>query len=180
MFVTAAKAASAETELLKKFEAIIKKIGINPVVDPPENVLIALFKQAGKSKGPIPVRGTLNGAEFVQTLVKYKGAWRLYVNGPMLKASGVTVGNTAKVQVEFDPLPRETPVPPLFAAALKKDRIAKSAFNGLAPSRQKEILRYLGSLKSRAAIDKNLTRLIKNLRGDDGEPAHISFRERKR
>ena len=63
---------------------IISKI--NPVVDLPDDVLSAIFAQAGRSKGPIPVRGRLNGAEFIQTLIKYEGAWRLYLNGPMRKA----------------------------------------------------------------------------------------------
>jgi len=51
---------------------IISKI--NPVVDVSEDVLRTIFEQAGRSKGPIPVRGRLNGAEFIQTLIKYEGA----------------------------------------------------------------------------------------------------------
>jgi hypothetical protein len=57
--------------------AIISKIGINPYVSVPENVLSALFNQADKTNGPIQVRGTINGKRFKQTLVKYQGAWRL-------------------------------------------------------------------------------------------------------
>jgi hypothetical protein len=62
---------------MQKFSATIYKIGINPVVDPPDGVMTAIFAAAGRRKGPIPVRGRLNGAEFVQTLVRYRGAWRL-------------------------------------------------------------------------------------------------------
>ncbi len=102
-----------------KFAATIYKIGINPVVDPPGKVLSALFAQAGKDKGPIPVCGHLNGAEFIQTLVKYRGVWRLYINGEMLKASGLNVGDTANVEIEFDPRPRQTPMPLKFAKALR-------------------------------------------------------------
>ena len=133
---------------MAKFRAAIYKIGINPVVDPPEDVLQALFEQAGKSKGPIPVCGRLNGAEFIQTLVKYQGAWRLYINDPMLKASGLKVGDTAHVEIEYDPRQRNVPMPKKFALALSKNKIAKEAFDSLPPSRQKEILRYLGSLKT--------------------------------
>ncbi|MEI9935362.1 MAG: hypothetical protein WDM71_11065 [Ferruginibacter sp.] len=43
--------------------------------------------QAGKDKGHIPVKGKLDGHAFIQTLVKYSGKWRLYLNGPMRKAS---------------------------------------------------------------------------------------------
>ena len=102
-----------------KFASKIYKIGINPVIDPPDDVLNALFLQAGKSTGPIPVRGRVNGAEFTQTLIKYSGAWRLYINGPMLKSSGLNVGDAAEIEIEFDPRPREVPMPKQLAAALR-------------------------------------------------------------
>ena len=92
-----------------KFTATIYKIGINPVVDPPDNVLNAIFGQARRSKGPIRVCGLINGAGFIQTLIKYQGAWRLYINGEMLKAAGLIVGDTANVELKFDPRPREVP-----------------------------------------------------------------------
>ena len=148
-----------------KFKAEIYKIGINPVIDPPDDVLAVIFEQAGRSKGPIPVRGKLNGAAFIQTLVKYQAAWRLYVNGQMLEDSGLTVGDTARVEVEFDPEPREVPEPEALAAALRKNAKAKAALDKLPPSRRKEIFRYIGSLKSETAIEKNVARVIEQLRG---------------
>jgi uncharacterized protein DUF1905 len=68
---------------MERFTAKILKIGINPYVGLPEDVLNTLFRQADKNKGPIPVRGTLDGKRFKQTLVKYQGAWGLYLNTPM-------------------------------------------------------------------------------------------------
>jgi hypothetical protein len=50
---------------------------MNPYGGVPREVLQALFRQAGKDVGPIPVRGKLNGKRFRQTVVKYHGAWRL-------------------------------------------------------------------------------------------------------
>src|SRR5215204_6244451 len=102
---------------MPRFSKPIYKIGINPVVDPPEAILNTIFAQAGRSKGPIAVRGKLNGAEFIQTLVKFRGAWRLYINGPMLKESGLEVGDIAKVEIEFDPRPRKVSMPAALAAA---------------------------------------------------------------
>ena len=149
-----------------RFSAEIFKIGINPVINPPENVLKALFKQAGKTKGPIPVRGTINGAAFIQTLVKYRGAWRLYINGPMLKTSKSKVGDTADIEIEFDPTPRETPVPEELEKALSKDAAALRAFETLTPSRRKDICRYIGSLSSKKAVEKNIQRVLEQLRDD--------------
>ena len=154
---------------MPRFSKPIDKIGINPVVDPPETILNAIFDQAGRSRGPIPVRGKLNGIDFIQTLVKFRGAWRLYINGPMLKNSGLKVGDTAKVQIEFDPRPRDVPMPAPLVAALRKEKKAKVAFDELPPSRKKEICKYIGSLKSETAIEKNVERIIKILSGESGE-----------
>jgi hypothetical protein len=147
-----------------KFSAEIYKLGINPVVDPAKEILEGIFRQAGRSKGPIPVRGKLNGADFLQTLVKYKGKWRLYVNGEMLKTSGLSVGDIADFEIEFDPVERRAPVPPRFRGALDSDEGAAEAFDKLTPGRQKEILRYLGSLKSEEALARNIERVLSQLR----------------
>ncbi|HUR97760.1 MAG TPA: YdeI/OmpD-associated family protein [Pyrinomonadaceae bacterium] len=151
---------------MPRFSSSIYKIGINPVVDPPDSVMSLIFEQAGKSAGPIPVRGTLNGAGFIQTLVKYRGAWRLYINGPMLKRSGLKVGDTATIEIEFDPNPREVPIQKKLADALSEDAGAKAVFEKLPPSRRKEILKYLSSLKTQAAVDRNVERVMRNLRGE--------------
>ena len=153
---------------MPRFSKPIYKIGINPVVDPPEAILNTVFDQAGRSRGPIPVRGKLNGAGFIQTLVRFRGAWRLYINGPMLKDSGLKVGDTAEVDIEFDPRPRQVPMPEALTAALRKKKKAKVVFDELPPSRKKEICKYIGSLKSDAAIQKNVERILKILSGESG------------
>ena len=148
---------------MPRFSATIYKLGINPVVDPPERVLNAIFKQAGRSNGPIRVRGKLNRALFQQTLVKYSGTWRLYVNGVMLKASGAKVGDTVRLEVEFDQSLPEVGMPPALERAFSRDRVARIAFEKLVPSRQKEILRYIGSLKTDESIRKNIEKIIRQL-----------------
>jgi hypothetical protein len=145
------------------FRSQIYKLGINPVVDPPDKVLAAVFATAGKSKSPIPVRGRINGREFIQTLVKFRGVWRLYINSPMLKSSELEVGDIADIEIEFDPRPREVAMPPELATALQRNAKARTAFGELTPSRQKEILRYIGSLKSPEAITKNVERVFDQL-----------------
>jgi hypothetical protein len=150
---------------MKSFSSKILKIGINPYVLLPAPVLENLFKQSGKTKGPIPVRGTLNGKKYKQTLVKYSGKWRLYLNTPMREAAGIDVGDMAEVKIEFDPAPRITPINPHLARALAKNKTAKAAFKKLAPYRQKEISRYLGSLKSAEALERNIEKVMKHLVG---------------
>src|SRR5687767_292025 len=88
------------------FTATVQIIGINPYVLVPEKVLESIFKAAKKNKGPIPVNGKIDGHPYIQTLVKYSGNWRLYLNGPMRKAAGKDVGDRAKIEIRFDPEPR--------------------------------------------------------------------------
>ena len=151
---------------MKSFSAKISKIGINPYVGVPEDVLDNIFRQARRTRGPIPIRGTVNGESFTQTLVRYQGAWRLYINGIMRAAAGIDVGDDAHIRLEFDPTPRTEPLHPKLAHALDSNKSAKAAFEKLTPSRQKEILRYLNSMKTEASLERNIDRVIKNLLGE--------------
>lgn len=49
---------------------------------------------------------------------------------------------------------------PRFATALRENKQALEAFEALSPSRQKEIVRYISSLKTAAAVDRNVERAI--------------------
>lgn len=143
----------------------IEIIGVNPYVIPTAPVLKSIFKQSGKDKGAIPVKGTINKKPFTQTLVRYKGKWRLYINGVMCKAAKVGVGDTVEIKLGFDAVERITPMPALLEKALKKNKSAQTTFNSLPPSRQKEIKRYINNLKSAEAIKKNVKRAITFLTG---------------
>lgn len=150
---------------MQKFKAIIELIGINPYVLLPDKILTKLFKEAGKDKGPIPVKGTINGKPYKQTLVKFKGAWRLYINTSMLKDSPKRIGELIEVSIGFDPEERTIAPHPKFITALSKHRAAKKVFNSLRPSLQKEILRYLANLKTEDSVDKNILKAIDFLLG---------------
>jgi hypothetical protein len=148
---------------MNSFSTIIRKIGINPYVHLPGEVMQALFGQAGRDRGPIPVRGRINGKPFIQTLVRYKGAWRLYINGEMRRSANVDVGDEVDIRIEFDPVPRVEPIPSKFALALSKNKEAARAFEALTVSRQKEILRYLNSMKAEASLERNVLKILQRL-----------------
>jgi hypothetical protein len=163
---------------MKSFSSKIIKLGINLCVDVPSTVLRALQIQSGKEKGPIPVQGTLNGKPFVQTVVRYQGKPRLYINGPMLKATTLRVGDVAKVKIEYDPVSRSIRMYPLLAKALSKNRKAKAAFDQLSPSRKQEILRYLRSMKTEATLIKNVERVISHLCDEPTDRLHALMRKK--
>lgn len=152
---------------MHQFKAAIDKIGINPFVFVPDNVLKAIFKQGGKDKGHIPICGTINGNAFKQTLVKYSGHWRLYINTTMLKDSPKRIGETVTIAVAFDPTDRVIEAHPKLVKALEEKPAAKEVFDSLPPSRQKEIVRYISQLKTESSVDKNVSRAIAFLLGKD-------------
>ncbi|MBS1647147.1 MAG: YdeI/OmpD-associated family protein [Bacteroidetes bacterium] len=150
---------------MQKFTAAVDIIGINPFVFVPEPILTILFKQAGKEKGHIPIKGTINEKKYIQTLVKYKDAWRLYVNTAMLKNSPKRIGEKIEVTIKFDSADRTLTPHPKFVKALNENKAAKKVFNELSPSRQKEIVRYISFLKSEESITNNITKAIGFLMG---------------
>lgn len=149
------------------FTAVIDKIGINPFVFVPELVLLELITAAGQHKGKIPVSLTIEGLVFTQTLVKYAGEWRLYINGPMLKATEKTVGDTADFTLEFNAEKPEIQIHPLLAKALQQNVEAYSVFQSLSPSLQLEIVRYISHLKQEDSIARNVGKAIQFLLGKE-------------
>lgn len=150
---------------MQKFSAVIQKIGINPCVDVPDKIIQQLLREAKKERGPLPVCGRINRSAFETTIIKYQGAWRLYLNTQMRQDADVDVKDRVAVQVTFDPKPHKVRMPKKFTAALRKNKKAKDAFEKLPPSHQQAILKYMNWLKTdealRRAIDKVIEKELK-------------------
>lgn len=150
---------------MHRFKAEINIIGINPFVFVPDNILKSIFKQAGVEKGPIPIRGTVNDKPYSQTLVKYQGEWRLYINTTMLQNSPKRIGELVQITIGFDPADRTIEPHPKLVEALAKNPEAKAVFDSLTPSLRKEIIRYIAQLKTETSIEKNVNKAIGFLTG---------------
>ncbi len=150
-----------------QFSAKIFIIGINPYVFVPPIILKKIFSDAGKDKGYIPVALVINNKNFIQNLVKYSGKWRLYLNGPMRKVAKKDVGDTITIFITHDSTERITSIHPKLKKALIKNKEAKKVFDGLPPSRKKEIARYINNLKTEKSVDKNITRAVNFLLGNE-------------
>ena len=148
-----------------RFTALIEIIGINPFVYLPAEVLEGVFDQADRGKGKIPVKLKIDGYEFLQTLVKYKFHWRLYINIAMRTATGKDVGDTAIFEIAFDPEDRFVAMHPKFSAALESNEEAKKVFQGLRPTMQLEIARYFSFLKTDLSVDRNVIKAVNFLLG---------------
>ncbi|MEM7375547.1 MAG: YdeI/OmpD-associated family protein [Bacteroidota bacterium] len=149
------------------FHARLEIIVGNPFVFVPLDILDELFQQAQKRKGPIPVRGSINGTPYQQTLLKYSGEWRLYVNMNMLHQSPRRIGEVLAVEIDFDPSDRTIDPHPKLVQALSDNVEARQVFEHLSPSKQKEIVRYISQLKTEKSIERNVTRAINFLLGKE-------------
>lgn len=148
------------------FTAKLEIIGINPFVFIPENILNTIFETSGRSKSPIPVKGTVNGKEFKQNLMKYLGEWRLYINLTMLPNSPKRIGETIEVSVEYDDSDRSISIHPDLDRAIKEDPVALKNFEALIPSRKHELIRYIHHLKTEESIRRNIDKIIRHLKGE--------------
>jgi hypothetical protein len=172
----------------KSFSATIDIIGVNPFVRPPDEVLDSIFKVAGKAKSPISVRGTIQDVPFQQSLVRYQGDWRLYINNVMAKDAGLRysgsisaiVGMQVTVSLEYDPRPVVYDMVPEFQEMLTRDKPAKAAYDQLTPGRQKEILRYLGSMKTDSSLQRNISRVMQHLHGEESDGLYALMHRKPR
>ena len=152
-----------------RFRSEIQINGINPYV------LVSAKRAARLRKGwrkPLPVRVRVNGQPekpwCINLMPIGDGSFYLYLHGNVRKASGTKVGDTVKVELEFDGEYRGGPAHPMPSAlrdALGRNQGAAQAWRELSPSRQKEILRYFAHLKSSEARKRNLQRVIDVLSG---------------
>ena len=149
------------------FSAVIDIIGINPFVFVPETILKDLFHEFGKDKGPIPVKGTINGKAYQQTLVRFAGEWRLYINTKMLSKSPERIGEKVEVSIEVDSSDRTIHPHPKLTKALKENKQANAVFESLAPSLQNEIVRYIANLKTETSVERNVIKAIDFLLGKE-------------
>ena len=150
---------------MHSFKAEIKIIGINPFVFVPKHILKNIFVEAGKDKGYIPICGMVNEKEYVQTLLKYQGDWRLYINTTMLPNSPKRIGELIKVTIKLDTQDRTIKPNPKLVKAFDENKEAKNVFDKLTASKQKEIIRYISFLKSDVSIGKNIEKVVGFLTG---------------
>lgn len=150
----------------KKFSAKLDIIGINPFVFVPENILNTIFEISGKNKSPISVKGKINGVDFIQTLMKYSGEWRLYINLKMLENSPKRIGEIIEVEIEFDRSERQELIHPKLEKAIYDNSTTSKNFENLNPSHKKELIRYINNLKTEKSIDNNVARIIRHLKGE--------------
>jgi len=120
---------------MARFEANLEPVpqGGHFVVVPPAVATAAGLKHGAR------VRGTINGAAYRSSLMKYGGIFHLGVHKATMAAAGVAGGGRITVTIEIDdqPLPTDT-VPPDLATAIAARADTRAAWSTLSPSHKRE------------------------------------------
>lgn len=155
-----------------RFEAEIDIYNGNPFVPVSREQAVQL--QAGWRK-PMPVLVQVNGQPDppwrINLMPVGDGGYYLYLHGDVRKASRTAAGELVSVDVRFDDAYQngpQHPMPDWFRIPLEGNAAAKRAWDALIPGRQKEILRYFSWLKSDAARQRNVERVLFVLSGHEG------------
>jgi hypothetical protein len=125
----------------------------------PAEIVAAL----GTSKRP-PVRVTINGHTYRNTVAVYGGVFMLGVSAENREAAGVQAGDELDVDIELDTAPREVSIPPDFADALDADADARRAFDRLSYSHKQQHILAIERAKTAETRQRRIAKAISGLR----------------
>lgn len=125
----------------------------------PEEVVEAL----GAGKRP-PVRVTINGYTYRNTVAVMGGVFMLSVSSEHRAAAGVAGGDTVDVDLELDTAPREVTVPDDFGAALDAEPAARRTFDALSYSNKSWHVLQIDGAKTDETRQRRITKSVEMLR----------------
>ena len=126
-------------------------------------VLVPEKAAAGLRHG-LRVRGTVNGAAYRSSLMKYSGRFHLGVHKATARVAGVEPGARVKVTIEPDdePLPTDT-TPPDLARALRARPAAHASFTRLAPAVRRGFVNEVMGAKKPETRARRIEKIVATL-----------------
>lgn len=117
-------------------------------------------------RGRLPIVGTINGFPVSTSIFPTgDGAHMMLVNKEMQKGAGVKAGDSVKVVLATDTLPRTVTVPPDLLAALSKVEEARVAFEKLSYTHKKEYVSWIEEAKRPETRVKWIEQTVARLSG---------------
>jgi hypothetical protein len=123
--------------------------------DVPASVVEAL----GGGKRP-PVRVTINGYTYRNTVAVYGDQYLIGVSAEHRQGAGVAAGDVLDVELELDTAPREISVPPDLAAALDAAPRARAAFDALSYSTRSGHVQSVEAAKTTATRQRRIAKIV--------------------
>ncbi len=125
----------------------------------PDEVITKL--NAGKKP---PVKVTINGYTFRNTVAVYGGEYMIGVSAENRKGANVNAGDMLNIGIECDTEPRIAEVPSDFREMLNQDPLALENFERLSYSRKQGILLPIRDAKTTETRQKRMEKSLENLR----------------
>lgn len=113
----------------------------------------------------VPVRGTVNGFAFQNTVSPYGGVHYLGVNKALRAGAKAGVGDIVTIELERDPEPRTITPPPDLARALKANPAAQAAWKKLSYTHRKEYALAVMEAKRPETRARRITHIIGEILG---------------
>jgi hypothetical protein len=121
------------------------------------------------TRARVSVKGTINGFAFRSSIVPTgNGGHQMVVNKQMQSGAGARLGDTVRVEIAVDKVPRAVVAPPELKAALARNHEASEAYSALAPSHRKAFAEWVREAKKPETkarrAEKTIEMLLENKR----------------
>ncbi len=147
-----------------KFRTTLLQSGKTAVgIQVPSEVVDAL----GSGKRP-PVRVTINGYTYRNTIAVMGGVYMVGVSAEHREKAKVAGGDEVEVDIELDTQPRELSLTPDFSEALDREPDAKRAFDSLSYSRKQGLAQPIDQAKTPETRQRRIEKALASLR--EGRP----------
>jgi antitoxin component of MazEF toxin-antitoxin module len=140
------------------FTTTILAHGNNTGIEVPAAHMAAL----GLKKNP-PVVVYLPGYSYRSTVAVMNGAFMIPLSAAHRQAAGVAAGMQVEVTLELDLAPRSVELPADLAAALAAAPGSQAAFDALAPSKRKELVRQVEEAKASETRTRRIAKIVTDL-----------------
>lgn len=108
----------------------------------------------------VPVKATINGAEYRGSIVRMGGKYMLGIPKAFREAAGIKAGDNIVVTLEPDVAERTVTIPTDLAKELKKDKSLKETWDKLNFTIRKENVRALEEAKQQETRERRLAKTL--------------------
>ncbi len=161
---------------MQRFTATLTPVpgGGHFVVVPPETAEAEGLRYGAR------VRGTIAGAAYRSSLMKYSGVFHMGVHKATIAAAKVTSGTDVAVTLELDdePLPTDT-VPKDLAKAINSSAKAKTAWATESPAHKREHVQHVIEAKQKETRARRIAKTVAMLAAKPAKKTPATKRARR-
>ena len=143
---------------MPEFKTKINAVGNNTGIIVPESVV----EELDSGKRPA-VKVTVDGYRYESTIARMSGKFMIPLSAEHRAKSGLAGGDAVTVKLVVDTEPRTVEVPEDLDAALTRSDSARAAFEALAPSKKKWLVKAIVDAKKPETRERRIVKSIEKL-----------------